>query len=167
MGTGGTALFEIPVAFMLLGPNAAATAAEVALAIPNALDTATMMAWARAPDAADVRYVQTFEVRLYVYRPWVLLMLLVPALATVLGVTGRCRVGAREMVPGYDSLVIASRGFVVGTPCLRGGITGVEGKRRVHGVFYEEGGEKWVGWACEDAGREGREGGGVEGGWGR
>lgn len=26
---------------------------------------------------------------------------------------------------------------------------------KVHSVFYEEGGVKWVGWACEDAGREG------------
>lgn len=33
------------------------------------------------------------------------------------------------------------------------GIAGEEGKRRVHGVFYEEGGVKWAGWACENAGR--------------
>lgn len=54
-------------------------------------------------------------------------MLLVLALATALGVTGRCRVGTREMVPGYDPLAIASRGVVSGTSCLRGGISGVEG----------------------------------------
>lgn len=155
VGTGATVFFEQPVAFLLLRPNAMATAGEVALAIPNALDTATMMAWARAPEAAAIRYVQTVQKRIYVYRPWVLLMLLVPALATALGVTGRCRVGAREMVPGYDPLVIASRGVVVGTPCLRGGIAGLEGERRVHGVFYEEGGVRWIGWACEDVGREG------------
>lgn len=162
--TGGTVLYTVPIAFLLLGEQAAATADDVASSIENSLQMATLMAWARAPEAADIQYTRTNVKRTYVYDRWVLLMLLVPALATALGTGGKWAVGPREMVPGYDPLVIASRGAVVGAGCLIGGITGENEKRRVKGVFYEDGRMSRMGFICQDQDQQeesGEGGGGI------
>lgn len=95
-------------------------------------------------------YVRVRATRTYVYDPRVLLMLLVPALATTLGTGGRWAVGSRAMVPGYDPLVIASRGAVVGAGCLLGGLAGADEGRRVKGVFYDVGGVARMGFMCQD-----------------
>lgn len=150
VSTGPDALYEKPVAFLLLGQNANRTAGDVAARIVKAVDMAALMSWARSPGSADVDYTQTRTVRVYVYQRWVLLMLLVPLLATVLGTVGKISVGGKDLVPGYDPLVIASRGPVIGVEDLSRGISGANEQKKVAGVFYEEHGVMRHGFICAD-----------------
>ena len=125
VGTGANSLFNNPVATLLLdGADSTASAASVAARIEAAFEMGTLLAFSRAPSAADLTLTQQTRTQIYVYDRNVLYVLILPFLALLLGVWGRWRVGSEEEVVGYDPVEIASRGPVVGLP--RGGKGKVE-----------------------------------------
>ena len=110
-GTGTNNLYDSAVAYSLLGPAANASADLVAARIEATFDMATLMAFSRAAAAADIAFERQVGTPVYGYDARVLLVLLVPALATVLSVClgGRWRVGDAEDVVGYDPVEIVRR----------------------------------------------------------
>ena len=98
----------------LLDYDFKAAAKTVARRIEAAFDAMTLFAFARAPEASDDTVTITEAGRfIYVYNPKMLLMLLLPLIATFIGCWGRLWVGGSE-VPGCDIVRIAKMGPVAG-----------------------------------------------------
>lgn len=114
VGTGWDDIYRLPFASGLLGDDAANNASHVARQIEANFDWATMGALARMPNASDVVTTTRTTTRMYVYNELVLLILLVPFLASVMGTWGRWTIGSDDDVPGYDPVAIATRGPVEG-----------------------------------------------------
>jgi len=113
-GTGANTLFESALGTLLLGANLDAPADVVARRIEAAFDTQTLFAFSRFPDASDITltYVEAGRF-VYVYDARVLIILLAPFLATILGCWGRWWVGGMDVI-GYDVVRIARMGPVTG-----------------------------------------------------
>ena len=115
VGTGANTLFESAVGTLLLGgSNVTSSADDVARRIEAAYEMGTLLAFGRAPSASDLSFRQEVPQSVYDYDARVLIILLVPLLATILGLWGRLSVGGDDVVIGYDPVEIASRGPVVG-----------------------------------------------------
>lgn len=114
VGTGFNDMYRQPLAAGLLGDDAGNEAETVARQIEANFDWATMGAFARQANASDVARTTREVTRVYVYNRLVLLILLVPLLATLLGTWRRWRVGSDDDVLGYDPVAIATRGPVDG-----------------------------------------------------
>ncbi|KAF4465786.1 hypothetical protein FALBO_7360 [Fusarium albosuccineum] len=112
--TGSNTAYKNPVAFLLLGTDANNDAQTVARQIEANFDMATLHAFARMPNASDITYTARSDTRVYVYDPKVLLILLVPLFATLLGCWGRWKVAGEDVVVGYDPVGIARLGPVTG-----------------------------------------------------
>ncbi|EHK15595.1 uncharacterized protein TRIVIDRAFT_232672 [Trichoderma virens Gv29-8] len=107
-------LYNSALGTLLLKPKAASSADQVAQRMQNIFNTATLVAFVRSPGAADVTITTTTTDPVYVFHPLVLLILLVPALALVLGTYMRWRVESNAICPEYDPVEIARRGPVLG-----------------------------------------------------
>lgn len=110
-------LWASSLGVMLLGYGAdTSPAAVVARRIEAAFTTATLAAFARAPDAAAVQVAVTAAgATVWQYKPAVLVVLLAPALATLAvlvacGATGFFRIAGDGVVVGYDPVEIGRRG---------------------------------------------------------
>ncbi|PKS12310.1 hypothetical protein jhhlp_001610 [Lomentospora prolificans] len=114
VGTGWNDLYLNPTAYGLLGIDAVNNAESVARRLENAFDYVTLSAFARNPSASDIVQTKRLPTRVYVYNKLMLLILLVPLVATIAGSWGRWAVGSDEDVIGYNPLAIASRGPVYG-----------------------------------------------------
>ena len=108
------ALYDSPIATLLLGPKATTSSVQILLSVEAIFDTATLMAFSRSPYASSLEITTTASLPVYVYDSRVLAILLVPFLATVLGTWGRWRVAVKDVLVGYDPVEIARRGPVVG-----------------------------------------------------
>ena len=133
-GTGDTAdsLYNSAVGTLLLTPRANSSAEQVGQRIESIFETATLMAFVRSPGAANVTVTHETTDPVYAFHPLVLLILLVPAFATVLGTSGRCRVVGSDICPGYDPVEIARRGPVTGLQSWDGGAQDGEQIREKH-----------------------------------
>lgn len=107
---GENTIYQYPLGFLLLGEDASRDGTTVARLIEEAFDMATLMAWVSSPGSAKTTTVTTDYTLIYTYNPWILLVLIIPFLATVLGTYGKLRFGGYDVVLGYDPLAIASRG---------------------------------------------------------
>ncbi|KAL9623767.1 MAG: hypothetical protein Q9160_001998 [Pyrenula sp. 1 TL-2023] len=116
VGTGSNSLYAEPIGFYLLGEDANNDAETVARQIERNFDRATLSAYARQANASDLTVTLSAETDIYVYRPRVLLILVIPFLATLLCGWGRWAVGDRDTVISYLPVEIARRGPVVGLP---------------------------------------------------
>lgn len=114
VGTGWNDLYLNTIAYGLLGYDAVNSAESTARRIEGAFDFATLGAFARTPSASDMVVTLQSDTRMYVYNKLVLLILLVPLIATIAGTWGRWMVGSDDDVLGYSPLAIASRGPVYG-----------------------------------------------------
>lgn len=115
VGTGANTIFNYPVATLLLGTDSRSPAATVAKQIEKCFEMATLMAFGRSPNSSALTFRIRDEKPIYVYDPKVLLILLIPILATILGLIGRCHLAIDgDLVPGYDPVEIARRGPVAG-----------------------------------------------------
>ncbi|KAM5345754.1 hypothetical protein ACJ41O_011615 [Fusarium nematophilum] len=115
VGTGSNTAYRQPMAYMLLGEDAIHGAERVARQIEDNFDMATLHAFARMPGSSEITYtIRRSEARVYVYDARVLLILLVPCVATVLGCWGRWKVAGEDVVVGYDPVGIARLGPVTG-----------------------------------------------------
>ncbi|KAJ3526223.1 hypothetical protein NM208_g11295 [Fusarium decemcellulare] len=112
--TGSNTAYKNPVAFLLLGTDANNDAQTVARQIEANFDMATLHAFARMPNASEITYTTRSDTRVYVYDARVLLILLVPLFATLLGCWGRWKVAGEDVVVGYDPVGIARLGPVTG-----------------------------------------------------
>jgi hypothetical protein len=145
-GTGANTLFETAVGTLLLGGSEVTASGDtVARRIEAAYEMGTLLAFGRAPTASDLLFRQEVLRSVYDYDARVLIILLVPLLATFLGLWGRLKVGGDDVVIGYDPVEIASRGPVIG---LSGGRKG-EDRDRIGGL------QVW-GWR-ENAGEQGED----------
>uniref|UniRef100_A0A8H7N664 Uncharacterized protein n=1 Tax=Bionectria ochroleuca TaxID=29856 RepID=A0A8H7N664_BIOOC len=115
-GTGDTTdtLYNSPVGTLLISPKGNSSDKEVGDRVEAIFNTATLMAFTRVPGAANVTITTTTSGPIYVYHPLVLLILLIPFFATVLGTYRRLRVEGNSLCPGYDPVEIARRGPVKG-----------------------------------------------------
>jgi hypothetical protein len=113
-GDGADSLFENPLATLLLKPKANSSAEQVADRIEKIFEMATLMAFAKAPGAADLTITTTGSTVVYVYERSVLAILLIPLVATVLGMWGRSKITGNDVFVGYDPVEIAKRGPVHG-----------------------------------------------------
>jgi hypothetical protein len=114
-GTGDNDIYGNPMAFYLLGTDANNDAETVARQIEVNFDVATLHAFARAPHSADLDFIYTDHVLVYVYDAKVLLILLVPLFATLCAAWGgRWRVAGDDVVVGYDPVGTARLGPVAG-----------------------------------------------------
>ncbi|ETN41251.1 uncharacterized protein HMPREF1541_03186 [Cyphellophora europaea CBS 101466] len=116
VGTGDNTLYRNPIGYELLGTDANNGGEQVARQIERNFDRATLSAYAKQANASDLTVTRTTEEDLYVYQPKVLLVLVVPLLATLLGVWNRWSVGDEDRVVGYNPVEIARRGPVGGLP---------------------------------------------------
>lgn len=116
VGTGDNTLYRNPIGYELLGVDANNNAETVARQIERNFDRATLSAYARQANASDLTITRATEESLYVYEPKVLLVLLIPLAATLLGVWGRWSVGDEDTVLAYSPIEIARRGPVRGLP---------------------------------------------------
>ncbi|KAH7375196.1 hypothetical protein B0T11DRAFT_308823 [Plectosphaerella cucumerina] len=141
VGTSFNDLYTQPFAAGLLGDDAGNSADAVARRIEENFDWATMSAFARQPNASDVVTTMREATRVYVYNHMVLLILLVPLLATLLGTWGRWAVGSDDDVLGYDPVAIATRGPVDGiaAPAFVGSAEYRKACEKLRLVGYEEG----------------------------
>jgi hypothetical protein len=141
VGTGSNDLYTQPFASGLLGDDAGNSADAVAQQIEENFDWVTMSAFARQPNASDVVTTMREATRVYVYNRMVLLILLVPLLATLLGTWGRWAVGSDDDVLGYDPVAIATRGPVDGiaAPAFVGSAEYRKACEKLRLVGYEEG----------------------------
>ncbi|KAG8411743.1 hypothetical protein J3458_015328 [Metarhizium acridum] len=114
VGTGFNDMYREPFASGLLGDDASNDAQHVARQIEQNFDWATMGAFARMPNASDVVTTNRTTTRAYVYNQLVLLILLVPLLASMTGTWRRWKAGSDDDVLGYDPVAIATRGPVEG-----------------------------------------------------
>ncbi|KAL3420928.1 hypothetical protein PVAG01_07373 [Phlyctema vagabunda] len=111
---GANNLFNTAVGTLLLGALVDADAFAVASRIESAFEMATLFSFSRSPSSSDVDF--TYQIAnelIYVYDKKVLLILLAPLLATLLGCWGRWWIGGREVI-GYDVVEIARMGPVGG-----------------------------------------------------
>lgn len=144
VGTGSNSLYAEPVGYYLLGEDANNDGETVARQIERNFDRATLSAYARQANASDLTVTLSAETDLYVYRPRVLLILLISFLATLLCAWGRWAVGGDDVVITYMPIEIARRGPVAGLP--QGEILGKGQRKSV---------EKWKVWGIrEDVVRE-------------
>ncbi|KAF3935248.1 hypothetical protein ABW19_dt0202693 [Dactylella cylindrospora] len=113
-GANGEILVKYPVGLALLGWKSNYDGPTVARRIERAWDVNNLFAFARAVNTTDLS--KTIETRtpIYIYNQKVLLVLLVPLVATILGVWGRWYVLGDDMMPGYDPVRIARWGPVSG-----------------------------------------------------
>lgn len=111
--TGANTLFSDPVGWPLLGDNAGDLADMVARRIERNFDVGTLFAFARAPHASNLEFSETSTTPVWVYDSKVLLVLIVPIVASLLGVWGRWRVTNKEVNVGYNPVEIARRGPVL------------------------------------------------------
>lgn len=102
-----------PMASMLLNYGGESDPSVVAKTIEKNFEMSTLLAFARAPDSADLVITTTERVQSWGYDPTVLAVLCVPLLATFLGLIGRMKVGSDDDVVGYDPVEIARRGPVM------------------------------------------------------
>ncbi|KAF8428582.1 hypothetical protein EV426DRAFT_276991 [Tirmania nivea] len=149
VGTGSNTLFDVPVGYLLLGETAYVHADTVAKRIERVFQMATLMAWGRLPSAAHAYYTTTITKTDYVYDSRYLLVLFVPAVAAFLGGFGKWRMGDSRAVPGYNPMVIASRGPVLGATRLWDGIIPEDEDRPVGSILIDNGfGESRVYYGC-------------------
>jgi hypothetical protein len=112
-GTGANTLFKDPIGPSLLGDHAGDAADVVARRIERNFDMATLFAFARVPQASRLEFEETTQTPGWVYDWKVLLVLLVPLIASVLGIFGRWKVTGKDINVGYDPVEIAGRGPVL------------------------------------------------------
>jgi len=149
VGTGANSIFDDPVAYLLLDETAYIQADTVARRIEWVFQMATLMAWGRLPSAAHTIYTITITKTQYVYDSRYLFVLLVPAIAALLGGLGKWHMGDSRAVPGYNPMVIASRGPVVGVTSLWDGITPEDEDRLVGSILIDNGsGESRIYYGC-------------------
>lgn len=113
-GAASNRLYQSPLGLLLLDYATGDSAETVARRIEANFDTATLFAFAGAPEAADRTITYTTSTSIWVYDATALAILLVPFIATVLGLWGRWRVGDDKTVIGYNPVEIARRGLVQG-----------------------------------------------------
>lgn len=82
---------------------------------------ATLPAFSRRPDAANVTVTTTSRQTFWTYDPRVLGMLIVPFLATVAVIVGRMSVAGHDVVVGYNHPTIARKG-----PGFQAGIENIQ-----------------------------------------
>ncbi|KAK0728934.1 hypothetical protein B0T21DRAFT_369979 [Apiosordaria backusii] len=112
---GPNTLYQNPVAYYLLGEDSKNGAESVARQIEANFDMATLQAFSRGPNSSSLVFTYAETIPVYAYNPMVLLVLVVPLVATILGTWGRWRVGSIEDgVIGYDPIAIARLGPVGG-----------------------------------------------------
>ncbi|OAL42792.1 hypothetical protein IQ07DRAFT_668749 [Pyrenochaeta sp. DS3sAY3a] len=121
-GDGSDSLFNYPLASLLLGPKADSSGEQVADRIEKIFEMTTLMAFAKAPRAADLAITTTSSTPVYVYKRAVLAVLLLPFVAAVLGMWGRCKIRGKDVCVGYDPVEIATWGPV-------NGLSGVGGEK--------------------------------------
>ncbi|KAH6687767.1 hypothetical protein F5X68DRAFT_221971 [Plectosphaerella plurivora] len=140
VGTGWNNLFEMPLGHGLLGDDGSNSADVVARRIEDNFDWATLGAFSRQPNASNIVMTTREATRVYVYNRLVLLILLVPLLATLLGTWGRWTVGSDDDVLGYDPVAIATRGPVDGiaAPAFVGSAEYRKACEKLRLVGYEE-----------------------------
>ncbi|KAM0330859.1 hypothetical protein ACHAQA_003814 [Verticillium albo-atrum] len=114
VGTGANTIYRTSVAFLLLGQDANNDAETVARQIEANFEMATLHAFARGSNSSDLVFTRSHRSPAYVYEPIVLLILLVPLLATILGTWARWRVAGDNVTVGYDPIGIARLGPVDG-----------------------------------------------------
>ncbi|KAH6986965.1 hypothetical protein EDB80DRAFT_690416 [Ilyonectria destructans] len=114
VGTGSNTLYRNSMGFLLLGEDANNDAETVARQIEANFDMATLHAFARGPNSSELVFARSHSSPVYVYQPLVLLILLVPLLATILGSWTRWRVAGDTVKVGYDPVGIARLGPVRG-----------------------------------------------------
>lgn len=114
-GAASNSLYQFPLGLLLLNYATGDSAETVARRIEANFDTATLFAFARAPEAADRTITHTTSTSIWVYDPTALAILLVPSIATVLELWGRWRVGDDKTIIGYNPIEIARRGLVQGS----------------------------------------------------
>ncbi|KAF3919110.1 hypothetical protein ABW21_db0206125 [Orbilia brochopaga] len=115
-GANGEKIVVHPVGVALLGWKNTTDGLTVAQRIERAWDTNNIFALGRSLHAADISTTVETRTTLYVYNRMILLILLVPLFATVLGIWGRWHVQGDELMPGYDPVKIATYGPVYGIP---------------------------------------------------
>lgn len=113
-GVSSNSLYEATLGLFLINYAAGDSAQTVASRIEANFDMGTLFAFARAPGAASVTLRTDTRAPVWVYNKKVLAILVVPLLATLLSLWGRCAVGDDETVIGYNPVGIAMRGPVEG-----------------------------------------------------
>ncbi|KAF4415331.1 hypothetical protein FACUT_13484 [Fusarium acutatum] len=88
----------------------------VATRIEDIFDMATLLAFSWALNASDLSITTREPFTQYVYDERVSAILLVPLLATILGIWGRWKVEGTEQVIGYDPVAIAECGPIQALP---------------------------------------------------
>lgn len=101
---------------------------RVARAIEANIDMATLFAFAHAPHASPIDITETHQVSIWTYDARVLVVLVLPFLATILVLSAYWRVQSDEVVIGYDPLGIARHAEEVLLPSLRAMEQTSEGK---------------------------------------
>ncbi|KAL2885881.1 hypothetical protein HOO65_070343 [Ceratocystis lukuohia] len=114
VGTGSNTIYSTPMAYNLLGEDANNDAETVARQIEKNFDMATLQAFARSPSSSDLLFTRSHKSPEYKYDKVVLLILVVPFIATILGTWNRWRVESNVITIGYDPLGIARIGPVEG-----------------------------------------------------
>ena len=117
-GTGDESdtLYSSALATLLLTPKANSSGVEVAERIIRIFEMSTLMAFSREPYASDLAVSTTTSRPIYVYNRPVLTILLLPLVATLLGMFGRWKITGNDIFVGYDPVEIARRGPVKGLP---------------------------------------------------
>lgn len=115
-GDGTDSLFGNPFGMLLLSAKADSSGDEVASRIENIFQMATLMAFSRSPYSSDLTITTVATTPVYDYDKRVLAVLIMPFLATLFGLYGRCRVTGKDIFVGYDPVEIARRGPVDGLP---------------------------------------------------
>lgn len=101
---------------------------KVARAIEANIDMATLFAFAQAPHASPLDITETHQVSIWTYDARVLVVLVLPFLATILVLSAYWRVQSDEVVIGYDPLGIARHADEVLMPSLKAMKQDSEGK---------------------------------------
>ncbi|RPB26867.1 hypothetical protein L211DRAFT_659542 [Terfezia boudieri ATCC MYA-4762] len=137
VGTGANSIFDDPIGYLLLDETAYIHADVVGRRIEKVFQMATLMAWGRQPSAAHAYYTTTITKTHYVYDSRYLLVLFIPVIAAFLGGIGKWHMGDSREVPGYNPMVIASRGPVIGVARLWDGITPEDEDRPVGSIVID------------------------------
>jgi hypothetical protein len=110
-------LYRSPLGLLLLNyasyNNTKSTASAVARRVEGNFDAATLSAFARAPEVANVTVVTSTSKQLWAYNHSVLVILLIPLVATILALLGNHRPEGKETRLQYDPMRIAARGLVL------------------------------------------------------
>jgi hypothetical protein len=107
-------IFKYPIGAALIGPNAMRTGSDVAQRVEAAWDMDNLFAFSRWANTTDRLITRETPRMVYVYDAKVLLVLVLPLLATILGVWKRWQVLGPELMLGYDPVKIARCGPVFG-----------------------------------------------------